>query len=56
MCVTHNWKEPNHPIMREDVAYPAAPDSEYGREKLFSARLDLATQSPTDGGDGEDLS
>ena len=27
---------------REDSAYPAAPDSEYGWEKLFSERLYLA--------------
>ena len=28
--------------MREESAYPAAPDSEYGWEKLFSERLYLA--------------
>ena len=28
--------------MRGDLAYPAAPDSEYGWEKLFSERLYLA--------------
>jgi len=32
------------PITREDSAYPANPDSEYGWEKLFSERLYLAYQ------------
>ncbi len=35
----HNQKDPNNPICSEDSAYPAAPDSEYGWEKLFSERL-----------------
>lgn len=30
------------PALREDTAYPANPDSEYGWEKLFSERLYLA--------------
>ena len=30
------------PVTREDSAYPANPDSEYGWEKLFSERLYLA--------------
>jgi nucleoside-diphosphate-sugar epimerase len=37
-----NQKEPDNPICSEDSAYPAAPDSEYGWEKLFSERLYLA--------------
>jgi nucleoside-diphosphate-sugar epimerase len=35
----HNQLDPNNPILSEDSAYPAAPDSEYGWEKLFSERL-----------------
>ena len=38
----HNQKDPDHPNCAEDSAYPAAPDSEYGWEKLFSERLYLA--------------
>jgi nucleoside-diphosphate-sugar epimerase len=34
--------DPDHPDCSEDSAYPAAPDSEYGWEKLFSERLYLA--------------
>src|SRR5580692_5645982 len=34
-----NQLDPNNPICSEDSAYPAAPDSEYGWEKLFSERL-----------------
>ena len=34
-----NQLDPNKPITREDSAYPAYPDSEYGWEKLFSERL-----------------
>lgn len=37
-----NQVDPNHPDCSEDSAYPAAPDSEYGWEKLFSERLYLA--------------
>ena len=33
---------PDNPGLREDDAYPASPDSEYGWEKLFSERLYLA--------------
>ena len=33
--------DPSAPVMREDSAYPAKPDSEYGWEKLFSERLYL---------------
>ena len=34
--------DPDNPKFSEDSAYPAAPDSEYGWEKLFSERLYLA--------------
>ena len=37
-----NQLDPNNPKCSEDSAYPAAPDSEYGWEKLFSERLYLA--------------
>jgi nucleoside-diphosphate-sugar epimerase len=42
MYPEHNQLEPDNPDCREDSAYPAAPDSEYGWEKLFSERLYLA--------------
>jgi GDP-D-mannose 3', 5'-epimerase len=35
----YNQKDPDNPNCAEDSAYPAAPDSEYGWEKLFSERL-----------------
>jgi len=35
----HNQLDPNAPDCSEESAYPAAPDSEYGWEKLFSERL-----------------
>ena len=35
----HIQLDPNNPGLKEDDAYPAAPDSEYGWEKLFSERL-----------------
>lgn len=35
----YNQKDPDNPNCVEDSAYPAAPDSEYGWEKLFSERL-----------------
>lgn len=38
----HNQKDPDNPNCEESSAYPAAPDSEYGWEKLFSERLYLA--------------
>jgi nucleoside-diphosphate-sugar epimerase len=38
----HNQDDPDNPNCAEDSAYPAAPDSEYGWEKLFSERLYLA--------------
>ncbi len=37
----YNQLDPDNPECREDSAYPAAPDSEYGWEKLFSERLYL---------------
>lgn len=37
-----NQLDPENPNCAEDSAYPAAPDSEYGWEKLFSERLYLA--------------
>lgn len=42
MYPAYNQEDPNNPICREDSAYPASPDSEYGWEKLFSERLYLA--------------
>lgn len=39
-----NQMDPNNPNCEESSAYPAAPDSEYGWEKLFSERLFLAYQ------------
>ena len=42
MYPEHNQLDPDNPDCREDSAYPAAPDSEYGWEKLFSERLYLA--------------
>jgi len=38
----YNQLDPDNPNLAEDSAYPAAPDSEYGWEKLFSERLYLA--------------
>jgi len=38
----YNQRDPNNPKCVEDSTYPAAPDSEYGWEKLFSERLYLA--------------
>ncbi|KKT93669.1 MAG: NAD-dependent dehydratase [Candidatus Andersenbacteria bacterium RIFCSPLOWO2_02_FULL_46_11] len=37
----HNQADPSNPKCSEESAYPAAPDSEYGWEKLFSERLYL---------------
>lgn len=42
MYPEYNQKDPANPKCSEDSAYPAAPDSEYGWEKLFSERLYLA--------------
>jgi nucleoside-diphosphate-sugar epimerase len=40
----YNQLDPDNPKCTEDSAYPAAPDSEYGWEKLFSERLYLSYQ------------
>ena len=40
----YNQEDPDNPKCSESSAYPAAPDSEYGWEKLFSERLYLAYQ------------
>ena len=42
MYPEHNQLDPNNPDCRENSAYPANPDSEYGWEKLFSERLYLS--------------
>ena len=42
MYPEHNQLDPNNPDCREESAYPANPDSEYGWEKLFSERLYFA--------------
>ncbi|HSB93307.1 MAG TPA: NAD-dependent epimerase/dehydratase family protein [Flavitalea sp.] len=42
MYPEYNQLDPDNPRCSEDSAYPAAPDSEYGWEKLFSERLYLA--------------
>jgi len=42
MYPEYNQKDPDNPKCAEDSAYPAAPDSEYGWEKLFSERLYLS--------------
>jgi len=44
MYPAHNQEDPDNPNCAEESAYPAAPDSEYGWEKLFSERLYLAYQ------------
>jgi GDP-D-mannose 3', 5'-epimerase len=38
----YNQLNPDYPNCSEDSAYPAAPDSEYGWEKLYSERLYFA--------------
>ncbi len=38
----YNQEDPRNPKCGESTAYPAAPDSEYGWEKLFSERLYFA--------------
>lgn len=38
----HHQNDTSNPKLSEDMAYPAAPDSEYGWEKLFSERLYFA--------------
>jgi len=47
MYPEYNQLDPNNPKCNEDSAYPAAPDSEYGWEKLFSERLYFAYQRNT---------
>ena len=42
MYPAYNQEDPANPLCSEGSAYPAAPDSEYGWEKLFSERLYLA--------------
>ena len=42
MYPEHNQNNPENPNCKEDSAYPANPDSEYGWEKLFSERLYFA--------------
>jgi nucleoside-diphosphate-sugar epimerase len=41
MYPAYNQEDPDSPNCEESSAYPAAPDSEYGWEKLFSERLYL---------------
>ncbi|WP_428485843.1 NAD-dependent epimerase/dehydratase family protein [Rhodopila sp.] len=42
MYPAYNQEDPDNPLCAEASAYPAAPDSEYGWEKLFSERVYLA--------------
>lgn len=42
MYPAYNQEDPQNPNCAESTAYPAAPDSEYGWEKLFSERLYFA--------------
>jgi nucleoside-diphosphate-sugar epimerase len=42
MYPEYNQLDPDNPKCSEESAYPAAPDSEYGWEKLFSERLYLS--------------
>ena len=42
MYPAYNQTDPNNPLLSEESAYPAAPDSEYGWEKLFSERVFMA--------------
>lgn len=42
MYPEYNQRDPENPKLSEESAYPAAPDSEYGWEKLFSERLFLS--------------
>ena len=42
MYPERNQLDPDNPNCKEDSAYPAEPDSEYGWEKLFSERFYLA--------------
>lgn len=47
MYPEYNQLDPDNPKCSEDSAYPAAPDSEYGWEKLFSERLYFSYQRNT---------
>jgi len=42
MYPSYNQLDPNNPLLSEESAYPANPDSEYGWEKLFSERIFMA--------------
>lgn len=42
MYPEHNQTNSDNPLLSEESAYPANPDSEYGWEKLFSERLYLS--------------
>lgn len=42
MYPAYNQLDPENPLLSEESAYPAAPDSEYGWEKLFSERVFMA--------------
>ena len=42
MYPSHNQEDPANPLLSEESAYPANPDSDYGWEKLFSERVFLA--------------
>lgn len=42
MYPAYNQEDPLNPRCGEETAYPAAPDSEYGWEKLFSERMYFA--------------
>lgn len=42
MYPAYNQTDPTSPLLSEESAYPAAPDSEYGWEKLFSERVFMA--------------
>jgi nucleoside-diphosphate-sugar epimerase len=42
MYPAYNQTDSNNPLLSEESAYPAAPDSEYGWEKLFSERVFMA--------------
>ncbi|MDC3163443.1 NAD-dependent epimerase/dehydratase family protein [Pelagibacteraceae bacterium] len=44
MYPEYNQVDPNDPNCKEDSAYPAMPDSEYGWEKLFSERMYFAAK------------
>ena len=44
MYPERNQLDPSNPNCKEDSAYPAEPDSEYGWEKLFSERFYLASK------------